>query len=227
VTSLTVGPRDRARIDVSITPDPALADGSVYGGYLVFQPAGGAAPLRVPYAGYTGDYWAVPAMTPTSQGFPWLARATGLAVQPGGSVHPVYARAEDGAAFTLAPRTLSAPAPSTATRAGADAPFVLLHLDQPARRIRVEVFSPHRRRSLGVALSADYIRRNRFDGVLAALQPWTLTTALALDGTVMRGRRRVALPDGEYFVVMTVARALRPGAAVQSWTSPRFRISRS
>ena len=60
--------------------------------------------LRVPYAGYNGDYQAIVALTPTPNGFPWLAKVvgTGLVNQPG------------GAAFTLV---------------GDDIPFILFHLD--------------------------------------------------------------------------------------------------
>jgi hypothetical protein len=73
-SQVTVSPHGRARIGVTIAPAATLSEGAIYGGYLVFTPADGGPPLRVPYAGYKGDYQAVPAMTATAQGYPKLAR---------------------------------------------------------------------------------------------------------------------------------------------------------
>ena len=100
----------------------------------MFAPADGGPPLRVPFAGYKGDYQAVPATTPTSQGYPWLARQTGV-TGGGAAVHPIYAKQDAGASFTLAPVSFG-------PRQGADIPFVLVHLNNFARRIRVEVCVP-------------------------------------------------------------------------------------
>ena len=47
-----------------------------------------AAPvLRVPYAGYNGDYQAIQVLTPTPAGFPWLAKLVGTSLfnQPNGA----------------------------------------------------------------------------------------------------------------------------------------------
>ena len=106
-TRITVRPREHVRVDVRIVPDPALPAGALYGGFLVFAPEDGAQPLRVPYAGYHGDYQAVPAMTPTAQGYPWLARKTGIALDAEFHVRPVYERAAAGASFTFASRLSS------------------------------------------------------------------------------------------------------------------------
>ena len=70
------------------------------------MPDVGDQPLRVPYAGYKGDYQAIPATTPTTHGFPWLARATGVAQDAAGRVRPVYAKQDAGAVFSFAPKTL-------------------------------------------------------------------------------------------------------------------------
>ncbi len=91
VTSITVRAHRTAKLDVTITPNPALSEGAVYGGYLVFTPDVGDAPLRVPYAGYKGDYQAVAAMTPTTQRLP-VARADDRDHdRPADQVRPVYA----------------------------------------------------------------------------------------------------------------------------------------
>ena len=93
------------------------------------------------------------------------------------------------------------------TRPGADLPFVLVHLENPAQRVRIVAFSARRGQRIGQAFAADRLPRNAYDVPGAA--PSALVTALPLDGTVRRGHRRVPLPDGEYFVRVTVERALR------------------
>jgi minor extracellular serine protease Vpr len=222
VTAVTVRANDRARVNVSITPSATLSEGAIYGGYLVFMPDFGDQPLRVPYAGYKGDYQSVAATTPTTQGFPWLARTTGIGVDNAGRVRPIYAKQDAGAVFTLTPQTFTS---GTATRRGADTPFVLVHMNNQARRIRIEVFSKRHRISFGEAFVQDFVPRNRVENALAT--PWALVTALPLDGTTRLGRHRFRLPDGEYYAVMTVERALaRRGTPTETWTSPTFRIDR-
>jgi hypothetical protein len=191
----------------------------VYGGYLVFTPGEGGPPLSVPYAGYKGDYEAVPAMMPTSRGYPWLARQSGVTVDGAGGIHPGYAKQDAGATFTLAPVSFG-------PRRGADIPFVLVHLNNFARRIRVEVFRPGHHASLGEAFRQDCVPRDVVENLLA--QPWSLAKPLPFDGTVRRGGDRLQLPDGEYELRVTVerARAARDTPA-ETWTSPPFRIDRS
>jgi minor extracellular serine protease Vpr len=218
ITSIAVPRRGRARLDVRIAGDASLSEGAVYGGYLVFTPADGGPPLRVPYAGYKGDYQAVPALTPTTQGYPWLARQTSVTIEGAGAIHPVYAKQEAGATFTLAPVSFG-------PRHGADMPVVLVHLNNFARRIRVAVFSPGHRRSLGEAFSQDYVPRDVVENLLS--RPWALPTPLPFDGTVRRDGRRLRLPNGEYVLRVTVERALSGREPAETWTSPPFRIDRS
>ncbi|MDA0159940.1 Fn3-like domain-containing protein [Solirubrobacter ginsenosidimutans] len=217
VSSLTLPARGAARIGIDIAPDPGLSEGAVYGGYLVFTPTDdNDPPLRVPYAGYKGDYQTVPVLTPTTQGFPWLARQTGLSTT--GLVLPVYTKQDASAVFTMAPVTFG-------SRTGADIPFVLVHLNNFARRIRVEVLRPGRRHSLGVALTQDYVPRDQVENLLST--PGGTTTALPFDGTVRRGRQHVRLPDGDYQLVVSAEGPLAGRTdAPETWTSPVFRIQR-
>jgi subtilisin family serine protease len=216
VSSLTLPPRGSARIGVDIVPDAALSEGAVYGGFVTFTPADGAPPLRVPYAGYKGDYQAVPVLTPTSQGFPWLARQTGLSTTD--LVLPVYTRQDAGAVFTLAPVTFG-------SRAGADVPFVLVHLNTFARRLRVDVLRPGKTRSLGVALEQQYVPRSQVENLFAP--SWGLSTALPFDGTVKLGRKRLRLPNGDYQLQLNAERPLADRwTPPETWTSPVFRIKR-
>src|SRR5439155_19517742 len=43
------------------------------GGYVVFTATDGSATVRVPYAGFKGDFQAIQVLKPTANGFPWLA----------------------------------------------------------------------------------------------------------------------------------------------------------
>ncbi len=90
--SVTVGAQGKERFDVTVTPATGPTQG-VYGGYIILTPQNGGQVLRVPYAGFVGDYQSVVAMTPTSFNFPWVSRLTtctivrGLECTAGGDLH--------------------------------------------------------------------------------------------------------------------------------------------
>jgi hypothetical protein len=225
VSSVVVRPGGRERVEVRVVADAALPDGALYGGYLVFTPDGGGQPVRVPYAGYKGDYQAAPALTPTGQGYPWLARKTGLSLELG-ALRPVYARAGGRETFTFASSSLPITPPLALTRSGTDQPVVLVHLENPAQRLRIDVFNARRGKRIGEAYAADFLPRNAPE--IPLLPSWALVTQFPLDGTVRLGGRRVPLPDGDYFVKLTVERALAERRTpIETWTSPTFRIDRS
>jgi len=63
-TSVTVPANGSATVGVSISAvDETAVFKIVYGGYIVLTPQGGGQVLRVPFAGYAGDYQAIPVMT--------------------------------------------------------------------------------------------------------------------------------------------------------------------
>lgn len=132
--SLLVPAGGAASVDVTIAADPALADRAIYGGYLVLTPQGGGQTLRVPYAGYKGDYQAITALSPTGQGYPWLAKKSGgLKKQP------------NGATFTL--------------QAG-DVPYVVVHLDHGVRRLKIDVFDAVKGKPYGSALDLEHVAQH-------------------------------------------------------------------
>ncbi|MDB4896157.1 MAG: in-like serine protease, partial [Firmicutes bacterium] len=112
--SVTVPAGEKVKLTVTITPSADLADRSIYGGYLVFTPQGGGQTLRVPYAGFKGNYKSIQALAPTQYGFPWLAKNTADG----------YEQQAAGAAYTLQ---------------GDDLPTLLYHLDLQSRTMRVDV----------------------------------------------------------------------------------------
>lgn len=108
-TTVTVNRRQDRRIDVTIAPNAALPDKSLYGGYIVVT-SGTGETYRVPYAGFKGDYQSIVAMTPTPNGFPWLAKIVG-------------------------PSFVNQPAGATYTMVGADIAYFLVHLDHQVQRM--------------------------------------------------------------------------------------------
>jgi subtilisin family serine protease len=135
VSSITVGPGGTASVDVTVTANPTLPDKSLYGGYVVFTPEGGGAAERVPYLGLKGDYQAIQDLTPTANGFPWLAKIAG------GS----YVKQSAGSTFTFA---------------GTDAPQFLLHFDLQVQELKATISRVSDGKSYGVAFDYKYLSRN-------------------------------------------------------------------
>src|SRR5439155_490299 len=87
----------------SVTRTPPKENGvRLFGGYITLTPSDDGTVLRVPYAGYNGDYQAIQIFT--LAGFPLLAKRTAAGFLP----------LPNGGLFTMQ---------------GDDVPFVLLHLN--------------------------------------------------------------------------------------------------
>ena len=197
---VTVPAGGQASVDVTITANPSLANGSQYGGYLVATPQGGGASLRVPYAGFKGDYQSISVLNPaaTTFGFPWLAKLA-------------------GGSFS------NRPAGETYTMAGGDIPYLLVHLDHQSRRVRLDVVEVATGRSWHRVMTLDYVGRN------ANRATTSFFFALPWDGTTEAGRRAYTVPNGQYQVTISVLKALgdeTDPAHVESWTSPVITIAR-
>jgi minor extracellular serine protease Vpr len=213
--TLTVPAGGQASLGVTVSAlqDPALVR-SQYGGYVVLTPDDGTAPLRVPYAGFNGDYQSIQAVTPTVNELPWLARLTacerfvGIDCTAGGN----YEEAEAGATFDL-------------TAEINETPYFLVHLEHQVRELRMEVFASGPDglgRNWGRIFTEDYLPRNA-----------TATSffAFGFDGDVTKGKspRTVAVPDGTYVVKLSALKALGDPsnpAHWETWTSPAFTIDR-
>jgi subtilisin family serine protease len=131
--SVTVPAGGSAYVTATITPATGPANGQ-YGGYIVFTPQGGGQVYRVPFAGFVGDYQGIQVLTPTANGFPWLARLVGAS----------YVKQDAGAIFTMQ---------------GNDLPIFLAHLDHQSRLFRVEIFD-QKGKSWHRAYNEDYMPRN-------------------------------------------------------------------
>jgi minor extracellular serine protease Vpr len=200
--SVTVPAGGAATVDVTITAPNA--DKVQYGGYITLT--GGGRALRVPYAGFAGDYQSIKVLEPTAFGFPWLAKLDG------GS----YLNQPRGATFTM--------------RDG-DVPYFLVHFEHPARLMKMEVFEATADGTAGKPVhpvfheifNLEYIQRNSTATGFFAF-PW--------DGTRFHnnGNDKVkVVPNGKYVVKMSVLKALgdpKNSAHWESWNSPVITIAR-
>jgi minor extracellular serine protease Vpr len=157
-----------ALIGVTITPPPQADGGRLFGGYITFTPSDGGTVLRVPYAGYNGDYQAIQVFT--LAGFPLLAKLTptGFVPQP------------SGALFTMS---------------ADDVPFILLHLNHQVANLKLEVIDVATGRSLNFADDEDFIPRNSAANSFFAFA-WDGTTTRRPGGrqrTVPNGTYRIDL----------------------------------
>ena len=132
--SITVPAGGTSMVDVTVWPATFPTFGQ-YGGYIVFTPQGGGQVYRVPYAGFVGDYQGITVLTPTGNGFPWLAKLIGGSYwnQPGGATY---------------------------TMAGGDIPYFLVHLEHQPRLLRMEVFDAHSGKAWHRALQLAYFPRS-------------------------------------------------------------------
>ncbi len=203
---VTVAAGGTTAVQVTIAPDAALADGTVYGGYVVMTPAAGGSPQRVPFAGYKGDYQAIQPLNGFNGAtFPWLTKLVG------GS----FFNQPDGATYTLQ---------------GDDIPYFLVHFNHHVRRVEFEIVNAATGRRVHPVFSNfeedDYIGRN---------STRTQFFSFAWDGTRMHDNgkgtpdHRKLVPNGQYKVNIRALKALGDPANPahwQVWTSPVVTIAR-
>lgn len=193
----------QATVTATISVDPKAPDGELYGGFIQLMPTAGGNAITVPYAGYKGDYQAQQVLTPTASGFPWLAKLTA-----------------DGSSFN------KQSAGSTYTLQGNDVPFVLYHLNIPARKLNVQVENAD---GGFVHTVFNYADKEAF---LPRNASATGFFGFAWDGT--RGQdngnnRRKTVPNGQYMLELSILKPLGDEANPADWetfTTPVFTLSR-
>ena len=140
VPSVTVPRNGRASFNVTIDANPELPERSIYGGYIVLTPRDGSAVYSVPFSGFKGDYQTTQVLTPTANGFPWLAQLEGGFYQN---------RNATGATYTMV---------------GDDIPLFLMHLDHLSRRIRLEAFDAVTGKPWNKVSDDEFVTRNSTPG---------------------------------------------------------------
>jgi minor extracellular serine protease Vpr len=207
--TVTVPAGESATIDLSINiPSPVLR--RAYGGYFVFTKQGGTAAdtLRVPYAGFQGNYLDIRVLEPTANEFPWLTKLAD------GS----YWKQDEGAVYTMR---------------GGDIPHVIAHFRHQSRRLELVLLDARTNQPVtprgnvafrSTVVHEDYLRRNSTAGSIFAYA-WDGRIEQATRGTVVRR----AMPDGQYKLQLRVLKALGDASIAdhwETWTSPMFRIAR-
>jgi subtilisin family serine protease len=200
--SVAVAAGGSTTFDVTISPNASLANRSLYGGYVVLTPQGGGQTLRVPFAGFKGDYQSIQVMTPTANGFPWLAKVVG----------PNFVNQPSGASYTLV---------------GNDVPYLLIHLDHQAARLQVEVRYASNGQPVHpvfyYVIDEEFLPRNATSTGFFAF-PW--------DGTRQHnnGNDKVKeVPNGQYILVVKVLKALgdpNNPAHTETFTTPVITLAR-
>ncbi|MBN8487748.1 MAG: S8 family serine peptidase [Burkholderiales bacterium] len=158
-STVTVPAKGTATVEVTVTAHADLLDRSIFGGYVVATPQGGGQVLRVPYAGFKGDYQSIPVLTSGGSGYPWLAQL----------VSGSYLNRNDtGATYTMA---------------GGDIPYFLLHLDHQSRKILVKATDKATGKPAGTISIDQYVGRNSTStGFFAFAWDGTTTKGLQPDG---------------------------------------------
>lgn len=198
-TEVVTPPRGATAFLVTVAANSGLPDRSLYGGYIKMESSDGEV-LRVPYAGFKGNYQSTQVLTPTPAGFPWLAKF-------------------DGADF------LNQPSGASYTMTGDDIPFFIMHLDHLSRRILLEVRDAMTGRLVGKVSDDEYVTRNSTPGG-AFLWAWDGITFL---GDPDRPKRLQEAPNGQYTVTVRVQKALGLPFVPEhweTWTSPVITIAR-
>ncbi|MEW6401053.1 MAG: S8 family serine peptidase [Chloroflexota bacterium] len=186
-SSVTLHEDDEKKIKVTITV-PTEPDQGLYGGWIVLTPRDGGQVLRVPFAGFLGDYQSIEVLA-NPYGLPWLTDQF----------------FNDATTFTLE---------------NGDLPYFLVHLDHQSRIFKMEAFNANTGRSIGTIMQLEYMIRNSTS---------TGIFAFTWDGTTTKGRREFTAPDGQYYVKISVLKALgnpRNAADWETWTSPVFTLDR-
>jgi subtilisin family serine protease len=200
--AVTVPAGGIATVDVTISPNAGLADHSLYGGYIVLTSGDGV--LRVPFAGFKGDYQSIQALAPTANGFPWLAKVVGTS----------YVNQPAGATYTLQ---------------GGDQPYVLVHFDHQVRSFVMEI----RDAATGQPVHPVFHNAEE-DEFLPRNSTATSFFAFTWDGTRLHSNgvaklKTKEVPNGQYVIVVKALKALgdeNNPAHWETWTSPVITLAR-
>lgn len=199
MTEITTPGRGSVSFDVTIEANATLPDRSLYGGYIELTSEFGKK-LRVPYSGFKGDYQSTQVLSPTVNGFPWLAQLSGgfFNNMPGGATY---------------------------TMQGDDVPIMLLHFDHQSRGYLVEAIDAVTGRVVGNVTEEEYVTRNSTPNGFFSLR-WDGTT---YRGRLSNPTSVTTVPNGQYMLRISVLKALGNRwdfRDYESWTSPVITITR-
>lgn len=206
MTKITIYPGSTKNVMAYIKPPTGPKLGQ-YGGYIVISGSDGSV-MRVPYAGFIGNYQAIKAITPTGYGFPWLAVDFG-----GGNF---------GGPVT-------GPGDWVYTMEAGDVPYLLIHFDHQVTKLQVQVYKASTgalvERAYNYAFVETLLPRN---STSTGFYAFSWDGNLYMYNTVGTTFFHVA-PDGQYILKLKALKALgNPAVASdwETWTSPVVEIDR-
>ncbi|KRS21200.1 peptidase S8 [Alishewanella sp. WH16-1] len=200
--TLTVPAGGSTTVDVTINPAMTPVNGQ-YGGYIVFTPQAAGQVYRVPFAGFVGDYQGIQILTPTANGFPWLATLNGN----------TFSRCLESCTYSMQ---------------GTDMPWFLMHFDHHARYMEMNILHAATKRPVHPVFHKtnvmEYLPRNS-----TATGFFNYTW----DGTRLHSNggkgKTMEVPNGDYVLEIRVLKALgdkNNPAHWEVWMSPVISIQR-
>jgi minor extracellular serine protease Vpr len=203
--TVTVKNNQSATVTVTITANASLVDRSLYGGYIVLSGDNGSV-LRVPYAGFKGDYQTIQVLTNVAGlgGVPGLAARQIGYVSNAGAIASQFAGIPATYGFTMAPKPNVA-IPVTCPLCGfgpttfLDVPYYLAHFNHQTRLATFTAYDATGTNALGEAFHVDFVGRNTSA---------TTFFSFGWDGLVGPAEAQTQLPNGEYVMKLTVLKAL-------------------
>ena len=223
--TVTVPAGGTATVDVTIAPLIVTGtDRTIYTGYVRLTPQGGGQILRVPYAGFTGDYQSITVLAPGACSFPGVFKAGGQTTCGSGTNPP-----------TLPGWTRQAAAATYNVEDSKDRPILLYHLAHQSQRIEIRAVNASGQEFL--VARTDLAERNPTNDLTPPGQAtgpgfftyrWDGKAVFtnAKNGTV----NRRALDAGTYKLRLVVTKALAEAgnpAHTETWDSPAMNIVRT
>lgn len=202
-----------ATVPVDLEFIPPTSANRLYSGWVTFTPDDGGDPLRVPYAGHSGDYQDLAVLTPGASGaLPVLGQIESCA-------RFIGADCAWNGVWNIYPDTGAGDQP-VFTLVDGDYPTVLMHLAHQSRSRTLTVYEADEDGSQGAEVGV-----GRVDEFLARSSSEGDFDAPAWDGTV----DGAVVPDGKYILEVTIAKA-QPfhddgPAQTETYTSEPFTIA--
>jgi minor extracellular serine protease Vpr len=218
-SSVTVPAGGTATVDVTITPN-AAALRTIYTGYIRLTPTTPGQILRLPYAGFTGDYQTIQVIAPGACAFPGIFKAGGsttCAAGPPAVNLNGWTRQAAGATYTIGNRS--------------DRPIVLYHLAHQSQRVEIRAVNASNQEFL--VARTDLAERNPTNDLTPPGQSsgpgfFTFTWDGKAVFTSAKGNvNRRELPSGTYRLRLVVTKALAEAgnpAHTETWESPTMNI---
>jgi hypothetical protein len=177
--------------------------------------------LRVPYAGFTGDYQSIVVLAPGACSFPGIFKAGGsttCAAGPPAANLNGWMRQAAGATYNVADRP--------------DRPILLYHLAHQSQRVEVRAVNASDEEFL--VARTDLAERNPTNDLTPPGQTsgpgffvYTWDGKAIFENAKNGNVNRRALPDGTYRLRLVVTKALAEAgnpAHTETWTSPTMNI---